>query len=148
MKYHGPITTNYYGKPVPKHAHGTFSFKKPTSSSRLIMNAASELFDRYVNPDLLIRRLNLTTNHVKDEATLKGKQSTVNYEQLDLFIDYEALDRQKKTEKARLEKERRMQEAQLKIKQRFGKNAILRGLNFEEGATAKDRNKQIGGHKA
>ena len=148
MKYHGPITTNYYGKPVPKHAHGTSSFKKPTSSSRLIMNAAAELFDRYVNPDLLIRRLNLTTNHVKDEANLKSKQSTVNYEQLDLFIDYEALDRQKKTEKARLEKERRMQEAQLKIKQRFGKNAILRGLNFEEGATAKDRNKQIGGHKA
>ena len=147
-KYHGEITMNYYGKPVPKHAHGTFNFKKPTSSSRLIMNGAAELFDHYVNPDLLIRRLNLTTNHVKDEVILNANPTTENYEQLDLFTDYEALDKQKKAEKARLEKERRMQEAQLKIKQRFGKNAILRGLNFEEGATAKDRNKQIGGHRA
>jgi DNA polymerase V len=147
-KYHGEIIMNYYGKPVPKHAHGTFNFKKPTSSSRLIMNGAAELFDHYVNPDLLIRRLNLTTNHVKDEVILNANPTTENYEQLDLFTDYEALDKQKKAEKARLEKERRMQEAQLKIKQRFGKNAILRGLNFEEGATAKDRNKQIGGHKA
>ena len=147
-KYRGEISINHYGKPVPKHAHGTFNFKKPTSSSRLIMNGAAELFDRYVNPDLLIRRMNLTTNHVKDEAIVNSKQSTVNYEQLDLFTDYEALNKQKQKEKARLEKERRMQEAQLKIKQRFGKNAILRGLNFEEGATAKDRNKQIGGHRA
>ena len=147
-KYRGEISINHYGKPVPKHAHGTFNFKKPTSSSRLIMNGAAELFDRYVNPDLLIRRMNLTTNHVKDEAIVNSKQSTVNYEQLNLFTDYEALNKQKQKEKARLEKERRMQEAQLKIKQRFGKNAILRGLNFEEGATAKDRNKQIGGHRA
>ena len=147
-KYRCEISINHYGKPVPKHAHGTFNFKKPTSSSRLIMNGAAELFDRYVNPDLLIRRMNLTTNHVKDEAIVNSKQSTVNYEQLDLFTDYEALNKQKQKEKARLEKERRMQEAQLKIKQRFGKNAILRGLNFEEGATAKDRNKQIGGHRA
>ena len=145
-KYNGPITINHYGKPVPKHAHGTFNFQKPTSSSRLIMDGAAELFDRYVNPDLLIRRLNLTTNHVKDEATVNAQRSTVNYEQLDLFTDYEALDKQRKEQKARLAKERRMQEAQLKIKQRFGKNAILRGLNFEEGATAKERNKQIGGH--
>ena len=147
-KYNGPITINHYGKPVPKHAHGTFNFKKPTSSSRLIMDGAAELFDRHVNPDLLIRRLNLTTNHVKDEATVNAQVSAVKYEQLDLFTDYEALDKQRKEEKARLEKERRMQEAQLKIKQRFGKNAILRGLNFKEGATAKERNKQIGGHKA
>ena len=131
-KYNGPITINHYGKPVPKHAHGTFNFKKPTSSSRLIMDGAAELFDRHVNPDLLIRRLNLTTNHVKDEATVNAQVSAVKYEQLDLFTDYEALDKQRKEEKARLEKERRMQEAQLKIKQRFGKNAILRGLNFKE----------------
>ena len=144
-KYHGEITTNHYGKPVPKHAHGTFNFKKPTSSSRLIMNGAAELFDRYVNPDLLIRRLNLTTNHMVSEASLEGEKRP---QQLDLFTDYEELDRQRKEEKTKLAKERRMQEAQLKIKQRFGKNAILRGLNFDEGATAKDRNKQIGGHKA
>lgn len=145
-KYHGEITTNYYGKTVPKHAHGSFNFKDPTSSSRLIMDGAAELFDRHVNPDLLIRRLNLTTNHVVSEASLVAQQKAP--QQLDLFTDYETIEKQKQEEKARLDKERRMQEAQLKIKQRFGKNAILRGLNFEEGATAKERNKQIGGHKA
>ena len=147
-KYHGPITTNHYGKAVPKHAHGTFNFQKPTSSSSLIMDGAAEIFDRQVNPDLLIRRLNLTTNHVKDEEFVNSQQSKANYEQLDLFTDYEELDKQRQKEKARLAKERRMQEAQLRIKQRFGKNAILRGLNFQEGATAKERNKQIGGPKA
>ena len=145
-KYHGEITANYYGKQVPKHAHGTFNFESPTSSSRLIMEGAAELFDRQVNRDLLIRRLNLTTNHVVSESSVaaQGKMP----EQLDLFTDYEALEKQRQEDQARLDKERRMQEAQLKIKQRFGKNAILRGLNFEEGATAKDRNRQIGGHKA
>jgi DNA polymerase V len=99
-----------------------------------------------VNPDLLIRRLNLTTNHVVSESSVAAKENAP--QQLDLFTDYEALEKQQQEEKAKRDKERRMQEAQLKIKQRFGKNAILRGLNFEEGATAKERNKQIGGHKA
>jgi DNA polymerase V len=145
-KYHGEVTTNHYGKAVPKHAHGTFNFKNPTSSSRLIMEGAAELFDRHVNPDLLIRRLNLTTNHVVSETAVAAQDSAP--QQLDLFTDYEALEKQRQEEQARLDKERRMQEAQLKIKQRFGKNAILRGLNFEEGATAKERNEQIGGHRA
>ena len=145
-RYHGEITTNYYGKAVPKHAHGSFNFEKPTSSSRLVMDGATILFDRYVNPDLLIRRLNLTTNHLVSEASVceQGKAP----QQLDLFTDYEALEKLRQEEQAKLDKERRMQEAQLVIKKRFGKNAILRGLNFEEGATAKDRNEQIGGHKA
>ena len=145
-KYHGEITTNYYGKAVPKHAHGTFNFDKPTSSSRRIMDGATELFDRCVNPDLVIRRLNLTTNHVVSEATVSAQDHAP--QQLDLFTDYEALEKQRQEEQAQLDKERRMQEVQLKIKKRFGKNAILRGLNFEEGATAKDRNEQIGGHRA
>ena len=145
-KYHGEVTTNYYGKTVPKHAHGTFNFERPTSSSRLIMDGATELFDRQVNPDLLIRRLNLTTNHVVSEASVSAQDGAP--QQLDLFTDYEALEKQRQEEQAKLDKERRMQEAQLNIKKRFGKNAILRGLNFEEGATAKERNKQIGGHKA
>ena len=144
--YHGEITANYYGKQVPKHAHGSFNFEKPTSSSRLIMEGASELFDHHVNPDLLIRRLNLTTNHVVSEASVALQENAP--QQLDLFTDYEALEKLRQEEQAKLDKERRMQEAQLKIKQRFGKNAILRGLNFEEGATAKERNEQIGGHKA
>ena len=144
--YHSEITTNYYGKAVPKHAHGTYNFDMPTSSSQLIMNGAAELFDRCVNPDLLIRRLNLTTNHVVSEASVAVQQKTP--QQLDLFTDYEALEKQRQQEQERFAKERRMQEAQLRIKQRFGKNAILRGLNFDEGATAKERNAQIGGHKA
>jgi DNA polymerase V len=144
--YHGEITTNYYGKAVPKHAHGTYNFDMPTSSSQLIMNGAAELFDHCVNPDLLIRRLNLTTNHVVSEASVAVQQKTP--QQLDLFTDYEALEKQRQQEQERFAKERRMQEAQLRIKQRFGKNSILRGLNFNEGATAKERNAQIGGHKA
>ena len=145
-QYHGEITTNYYGKPVPKHAHGTSNFDKPTSSSRMIMDAAVALFDRLVNSDLLIRRLNLCVNHVVPESTLTTQLKQP--QQLDLFTDYEALEKQRQEEQAHLDKERRLQEAQLKIKHRFGKNAILRGLNYEEGATAKERNKQIGGHRA
>ena len=103
------------------------------------------IYDRIVNPDLLIRRLNLTTNHVVDERTVKKKGKPI---QLDLFTDYEEVERKKKEEQAALDKERRLQETQLAIQQRFGKNAILKGLNFEEGATAIERNSTIGGHKA
>ena len=145
-KYHGEITTNYYGKPVPKHAHGTSNIDKPTSSSHMIMDAAAALFDRLVNSDLLIRRLNLCVNHVVSESTLAAQPKQP--QQLDLFTDYEAQEKQRQEEQAHFDKERRLQEAQLKIKHRFGKNAILRGLNYGEGATAKERNSQIGGHKA
>jgi len=144
-KYNGPVTTDYYGRQVPKHAHGTANLDRQTSSSQIIRKAVAELFDRIVNPDLLIRRLNLTTNHVVDESSVKKDAAP---QQLDLFTDYEELERKEKEEQAALDKERRMQEAQLAIKRRFGKNAILKGLNFEEGATAKERNAQIGGHKA
>lgn len=145
-KYHGEITTNYYGKHVPKHAHGTWNFDAPTSSSRLMMDAVATLFDQLVNPDLLIRHLNLSVNHVVAESTLATRHAQP--QQLDLFTDYEALEKQKQEQQEQHDKERRLQEVQLKIKQRFGKNSILRGLNFEEGATAKERNSQIGGHKA
>ena len=145
-KYHGEVTNNYYGKPVPKHAHGTYNFDRPTSLSSRMMDAAAELFDKHVNQDLLIRRLNITANHVIPEQIAIQQDNAP--QQLDLFTDYEALEKQKQAEQARTDKERRMQEVQLRIKQRFGKNAILRGLNFDEGATAKDRNQQIGGHKA
>ena len=144
-KYHGELTTDYYGRQVPKHAHGTANLQRQTSSTKLITDAIVELFDGIVNKDLLVRRLNVTVIHVVSESS--ANQNTVP-QQLDLFTDYEALAKQEAEEKAALEKERRMQEAQLKIKKRFGKNAILRGLNFEEGATAKERNEQIGGHRA
>ena len=143
--YNGEVTKDYYGRLVPKHAHGTVNLKQQTSSSRLIMQAVEELYDSIVNPDLLVRRLNITAANVVSEEIAKNKKVP---EQLDIFTDYEALNRQREEERKALEKERRMQEAQLKIKQRYGKNAILRGLNFDEGATAIERNKQIGGHKA
>ena len=144
-KYQGVITTDHYGREVPKHAHGTANLECKTSSSRLITAAVTALFDRIVNKDLLVRRLNLSVNNVVDEATV-GQHT--GPEQLDLFVDYEAQEKERQEKQAALDKERRMQEAQLAIKKRFGKNAILRGLNFEEGATAKERNEQIGGHKA
>ena len=145
-KYDGPVTTDYYGRPAPKHAHGSISLGQFTSSSKLIIKAAAKLFKEIVNPDLLIKRLNVTANHVISEYNAPA--FTAEQGQLDLFADYEALAEAQKKAQANLKKERRMQEAVLGIKEKFGKNAILRGLNFEEGATAKDRNQQIGGHKA
>lgn len=145
-KYHGPVVKDYYGREVPKSAHGTTNLDRQTSSTTLIMTAVENLFDRIVNKNLLVRRLNITTNHVIPESRVKKQDDKMV--QLDLFTDYETLAKQKKAEEERLAKERRMQETLLAIKKQFGKNSILKGLNFEEGATAKDRNKQIGGHKA
>ena len=130
----------------PKHVHGTINLKRYTSSTRQIMNAAAELFDQIVDKSLLIRRLNITANHVIDEVTASKEKA--GYEQLDLFTDYADLAAKGKEEEAALEREKRMQKALLMIKKKFGKNAILKGMNLEEGATAKDRNSQIGGHKA
>jgi Nucleotidyltransferase/DNA polymerase involved in DNA repair len=144
-KYRGEITTNYYGKPVPKHAHGTANLDEPTSSAKLITKTVLQLYDRIVNRDLLVKRINLATNHVIDEATANKQRPP---KQLDLFEDPNTEEERHRTEEAALDKERRLQEAALAIKQKFGKNALLKGLNFEEGATAKDRNQQIGGHKA
>ena len=143
--YKGETTTDHYGRKVPKHAHGTANLPCPTSSARLISDAVMSLFDRIVNPGLLVRRINLTTCHVLDESAAAGSPAPVQY---DLFSDYEALEKERKDEKERLDKERRMQDAVLKIRKQFGKNAILKGLNFEDGATAIERNRQIGGHKA
>lgn len=144
--YHGPVTKDYYGREVPKSAHGTANLDRQTSSTSLIMTAVGNLFDRIVDKNLLVRRLNITTNHVVPEAKVKKQEEKMV--QLDLFTDYEELAKQKKEEEEKLAKERRVQEAMLAIKKQFGKNAILKGLNFEEGATAKERNEQIGGHKA
>jgi DNA polymerase V len=144
--YHGEVTTDFYGRQVPKHGNGTFNLGRLTSSSRLIIDGASALYDSIVDHHLLVRRLSLTVNHVVQESLADIKDKTP--QQLDLFTDYEALEKQRRKEQEQLDKERRMQETQLKIKRRFGKNAILRGLNFKEGATAKERNAQIGGHKA
>lgn len=144
-KYKGEVTADRYGRPVPKHAHGTLNLAEHTSSARQITNAAAELYDRIVNPDLLVRRLNLTANRVIRECDTVRHAVPVQY---DLFTDIDAVHRQEEKEKTERDKERRAQEAILKIRKQFGKNAILKGMNFEEGATAIQRNGQIGGHKA
>ena len=145
-KYFGEITTDYYGRKVPKHAHGTANLEKPTSSGKIITQAVKDLYVKIVNPNLLVRRINLTVNHVISEE--EAASLTQPSEQLDLFTDYAEKARDDEEKAEDLAKERKVQEALLDIKAKFGKNAILKGLNFEEGATAKDRNQQIGGHKA
>ena len=143
--YSGPITTDPYGRKIPKHAHGTANLGRHTSSTKLISEAVMELFDRIVNEKLLVRRITISTNHVIFEKDIPADNAP---EQMDLFTDYDAIDRERLAEKEDRERERRRQKALLGIKKRYGKNAILKGMNFEEGATARDRNSQIGGHKA
>ena len=145
QSYKGTVSTNYYGKKVPKPAHGTTNLPKQTSSTTLITNAVMELYDKIVNKKLLIRRINIVANKLVDEHSVKNANK---YEQLDLFTDYEILKKQREKENAESEREKRMQNTILDIKKKFGKNAILKGMNLQEGATAKDRNNQIGGHKA
>ncbi len=144
-KYRGPVTTDHYGRQIPKHAHGTANIGKHTSSAKLLVDAVSELFDRVVDKDLLARRITIAANHVVDEDSLPKAPA---FEQLDLFTDYGELQALQAKEEAELDREKRRQQAILAIKNKYGKNAILKGVNFEEGATAKSRNEQIGGHKS
>ena len=178
-KYKGPVKKDWYGRNAPKPAHGTVNLGRHTSSSRQITEAVLGLYDRIVDPDLLVRRIYLATNHIVDE-TAPGKASPAagaadllsaspadgpddpssasnknsghsghsEWQQLDLFTDYEALEREKEREQAALEKERRLQEAMLSIRRKYGKNAILKGTSLQEGATMRERNQSIGGHKA
>lgn len=146
MRYHGAIVTDGYGRQIPKHAHGTINLNGYTASTEKILSAVSTVFDRIVDKTLLVRRLNLTANHVIMETSASDK--TAGYEQLNLFTDYAVRQAAQEQEQHRLERERSMQKTLLTIKKKFGKNAILRGMNLEEGATGKDRNAQIGGHKA
>ncbi len=144
-RYHGPVTTDRYGRKIPGHAHGTWNLKRKTSSARLLTEAALSLYDRIADPQLLVRRITVTANRVIDEKSFREPSFG---EQLDLFTDYEALERQRQQEEAALRKERKMQEAVLDIKKKYGKNAVLKGMNLQDGATAMRRNEQIGGHKA
>lgn len=143
--YRGEVTTDRYGRKIPKHAHGTVNLESSTSSTWKITDAVMELYDRIVDPRLSVRRVTVAANHLTDEAEEKG---ACQFEQLDLFTDYEALQREREAEKARLAKERKLQEAMLAVKKKYGKNAILKGTNLQEGATTMERNRQIGGHKA
>lgn len=143
--YQGPVVLDSYGRQIPRHAHGTASLSCHTASSKELIRAASDLFDRIVNPILLIRRLSITANHTVPERSVS---TPILYEQMNLFTDYAALEKKRKKEQAKLERDKKLQQAILTIKKKYGRNAILRGMSLEEGATARERNKQIGGHKA
>jgi len=146
QEYTGPVGYDYYGRVVPRHAQGTIKLGRLTSSSRLIRKAVDELFCKIVDHSLLIRRINITAIRViNEEEALRERQVPV---QLDLFTDYEAERKAIEQEETQLENERNLQKTVLAIKKKFGKNAILKGLDFAEGATARERNNQIGGHKA
>ena len=130
-KYDGPVSTDYYGRKVPKPAHGSVDLNGHTSSSDYILKAVSRLYNRIVNPNLTVRRLNVTAQNVINETQAQPRQ-------LDLFGENAPTDG----------RERRRQDAVLAIRKKYGKNSILRGMNFEEGSTARERNRQVGGHKA
>ena len=145
-KYRGEVVTDRYGRQIPKHAHGTENLESFTSSTQKMVEAASVLYDRIVDKNLLIRRMNITANNIVEEKAAPQKNNS--YQQLDLFTDYAAEEEQEKQEALRLDRERKLQEATITIKKKFGKNAILKGMSLQKGATAKNRNEQIGGHKA
>lgn len=139
VTYQGEITVDRYGRNVPKHAHGTINLDYYTSSSKTITEAIMKLYDRIINKALLTRRINISVNNLLNENEVKNN----NYEQIDLFADYKKIEKQHNDEI----KERKLQQSILDIKKKYGKNAILRAMNFEEGATTIDRNSQVGGHK-
>ncbi|MFI3212780.1 MAG: DNA methylase [Eubacteriales bacterium] len=143
--YRGEVTIDQYGRSVPKHAHGTGNLTGYTSSTKLIMEAVMELFQRIVDPKLLVRRVNLVANHVVSEELAPKVEE---YVQLDLFTDYTAEQERQQKIQAELAREKKAQQAMLSIKKKYGKNAILKGMNLQEGGTTKERNAQIGGHKA
>ena len=143
--YKGPVTTDHYGRRVPKHAHGSVNLSRHTSSTKLILDAVTGLYEEIVDKNLLVRRVTISANHVIEEKRVTKENV---FEQLDLFTDYEALQKQKEEEEAELVRERKIQKAMLDIKKKYGKNAILKGMNLEEGAMTMERNRQIGGHKA
>ena len=144
--YHGEIVTDRYGRKIPKHTHGTANLPRKTSSARSITDAVLGIYDAKVNPKLSIRRLTITANRLVGEDT--AQQEPEAPVQFNLFDNVEVQERRLQEEEAKLKRERKIQEAMLDIKKKFGKNAILNGGSYLGGATAKERNEQIGGHKA
>ncbi len=130
---------------MPKHAHGTVNFERHTSSSKQIINAVTDLYSRIANRRLLVRRLTITANHLLSET---DADAAAPPQQLSVFEDTQTALQRSGDDAAALRREKRMQQAMITIKRRFGKNSIVKGMSFEEGATAMDRNGQIGGHKA
>ena len=144
-KYKGPIESDHYGREVPKSVHGSRNLGRHTTSTARIMDAVAAIYDRIVDKSLLVRRFNVAVTHLLYQEEIKKEEVP---EQLDLFTDYEKVEKERRAEEEELEREHRMQKALLDIRDKFGKNAIVKGLNMQEGATAMERNKQVGGHKA
>lgn len=142
--FSGDVVNDWYGRAVPKPATAAVTLSEGTSSSNMIIKTITELYDNIVDPHLMVRRLNIAA------GMLKSSDGTPHHEglQLDIFTDYDELRHKQEKEDACLKKERRLQETMIEIKRRFGKNAILRATSYQDGATARDRNNQIGGHKA
>ena len=143
--FQGQVETDRYGRKAPKQAHGSINLGKHTSSTKLIMDKVTELYNRIVDKELTVRRMYVVANHVIDESKANAEPKQ---EQLSLFDDPAEIERKKAAEKKARDKERRIQKASIEIKKKFGKNAILKGMNLQEGATTIERNKQVGGHKA
>ena len=144
--YSGKIKKDNYGRFIPEHAHGTINLSEYSSSTHDILIAVDTLYKQIVNPNLLIRRITLVANHIQPE-NIKANDSPL-FGQLNLFTDYDQLKENEKKKEEKLAKEKSIQHALLDIKKKYGNNAIIKGTNLQEGATAIDRNKQIGGHKA
>ena len=145
IEYNGEIVTDRYGRKIPKHANGTARMEMKTSSTKLIIKSVLELYDKIVNKKLLIRRINISANNLIREEKNKNEKII---EQFSLFSDTNKVDRQRQQQKLDMKEEKKLQVTMLKIKKKYGKNAILKGMNLEEGATTIDRNSQIGGHRA
>ena len=145
IEYKGDVTTDHYGRKIPKHAHGTINIGYHTSSTKVLMDSIIQLYERITDKRLLVRRVNISANHIVSENSVSTKPI---YDQLSLFVDYDALEKNNEHNLKNLQKEKNLQKAIIDIKKKFGKNAVLKGMNLEEGATTKDRNEQIGGHKA
>lgn len=145
LDYDGALSHDHYGKILPKPAHGSANLGRFTASSKLLTQAAVQLYDRIADPRLLVRRVNIAANHALRECELPADTAPVQY---GLFDDVDALERRRKQENLALEKEHSLQEAILSLKSRYGKNAVLRGMNFEQDATTRLRNGQVGGHSA
>ena len=143
--YLGDIENDWYGRPVPKQAHGSENLGRQTSSTKLILDAMLRLYDRVVGQDLYVRRMYVVANHVIPTSQIKEEPA---FEQLDMFTDYEEERKKREAEAKALEKEKRLQQAMLDIKQKYGKNAILHGSSYREEATGRERNEQVGGHRA
>ena len=139
--YNGEITTDANGRKVPKHAHGTINLSHQTSSTKIIMEATLELYQRIINKNLLVRRLNITANNLVSSSDLNLIKT---YEQIDLFTDYHQKEENLKKEQT----EKELQKAVISIKKKYGKNAIIKGMNLQESGTTIQRNNQIGGHQS